>query len=97
MTNKFDPTKPVQTRDGNKVRIICTDAIGCDFPILALVMVEPGREQLYSYCLNGNWAADGDTRNCDLVNIPPSVVSITTTLFTRLVASVHHMMTLRRS
>lgn len=32
----FDPTKPVQTRDGRKARIICTDAKGV-LPIIALV------------------------------------------------------------
>ena len=36
MTQTFDPTKPVQTRDGRKARIICTD-IKDDTPILAAV------------------------------------------------------------
>lgn len=71
----FDPTKPVQTRDGRKARIISTDAkVFCDGvpqPILALVEVCDGKEDAVSYCLNGNYFPHSkDFCDSDLINIP---------------------------
>lgn len=64
---KFDPTKPVQTRDGRPARIICTDRYESNgqFPIVALVNV--GAYEQVSY-----HRTDGRTTNYptpDLVNI----------------------------
>ena len=40
---KFDPTKPVQTRDGREARIICTDVERKgDWPIVALIKTSDG-------------------------------------------------------
>lgn len=45
------PTRPIVTRDGNLVRIICTDKIG-KWPIVALVC--KGEEELLAtYTING--------------------------------------------
>lgn len=46
-----NPTRPIVTRDGNLVRILCTDKIG-KWPIVALVY--KGEEELLAtYTING--------------------------------------------
>ena len=50
-----NPSKKVVTRDGRKVRIICTDAMG-DYPLIALVEVPDGTaEQAYSFTSKGSY------------------------------------------
>lgn len=67
----FDPTKPVQTRDGRKARIIATDRRGASYPIVALVNSKNSKEELIV-----TYLADGSEIGCiarnplDLVNIP---------------------------
>lgn len=60
----FDPSKPVQTRDGHAARIICTDRKG-DRPIVALVDHDDCE---FVICKN----VDGTSLHCDsdLINIP---------------------------
>ena len=67
---KLDLTKPVQTRDGRKARILCTDAhIG--MPVIALVAEPSASERVVLYGADGNFFADKteESRN-DLVNVP---------------------------
>ena len=47
-----NPTKKVITRDGNSVRIVCTDAKG-NFPIIALVEMHNGTETVLRLKENG--------------------------------------------
>jgi len=66
----FDPTKPVQTRDGRPARILCIDARG-DLPIIALVGAPAPGESEYVQ----RYTADGrGYRNAllhhDLINVP---------------------------
>lgn len=62
MTDKpFDPTKPVQTRDGRKARIICTDAAS-PLPIVALV-TDKGVEYPTVFTKEGRV---GSYRNCPI-------------------------------
>ena len=68
--NTFDPTKPVQTRDGRKARIICTDRKGTDFSVLALVLNSEGGESLETYTANGWYTRNGGMSGEDLINIP---------------------------
>lgn len=71
MNNKFDPTKPVRTRDGRPVRILCADRAG-DKPIVALLLKE-GCEYLRSYFADGTYTGVPGYRNqhpLDLVNPP---------------------------
>jgi hypothetical protein len=73
MCKPFDPSKPVQTRDGRKARIICTDAEGVQ-PIVALVYEPSGVE---AQMFNGNGLFHPDTSResvCDLINVEPEVV-----------------------
>ena len=46
-----NPTRPIVTRDGHSVRIICTDRIS-DYPVVALVICEYS-EDLISYTNDG--------------------------------------------
>lgn len=67
----FDPTKPVQTRDGRKARIICTDRnyqVGVHrWPIVAII--EGSSDDVMSYHENGLAHFSG-TSGADLINIP---------------------------
>lgn len=72
MPNRFDPTKPVQTRDGRKARILATDLKDPNYPILAAVTLpRTGLERPIVYTSEGKWSL---SRNCfsesDLINIP---------------------------
>lgn len=70
ITRKFDPTKPVQTQDGRKARIICTDrTTPSTFPVIALVTEDNGIESIEAYQLNGRWVTL-NPNNRDLVNVP---------------------------
>lgn len=77
MTKPFDPTKPVQTRDGRTARILCTDykakRHGRDImrPILALVAtrLDPESEVVYTFCPDGKHTPEQEM-GLDLVNIP---------------------------
>lgn len=63
---QFDPTKPVQTRDGYKTRIICTDAKG-DYPIVALV-THGEVEVAWAYRSDGKLGYG--QQHSDLINVP---------------------------
>lgn len=69
----FDPTKPVQTRDGRKARIICTDRKHEAYPIAALVFDEDcGEEDVEFFAADGREYV-GDDNDIDLVNVPEKV------------------------
>ena len=67
----FDPTKPVQTRDGRKARIICTDADDPRYPIVALSRSPVnGREIVNQHTIDGRLYGSGPEITADLINIP---------------------------
>ena len=68
MNKPFDPTKPVQTRDGRKARIICTDYKGFK-PIIAIITTEEDSESVFCYESNGRFT-DPTKGELDLINIP---------------------------
>jgi hypothetical protein len=74
MTNKqFDPSKPVQTRDGRKARIVCTDRKSAyNISIIALIQESNGFEFACGYFSDGRHeiGAGGGEHKSDLVNIP---------------------------
>lgn len=74
MTKKFDPTKPVQTRDGRAARIICTDRkTKDDSSIVALVTVTPDiteSETTLIFTTDGCISVDGIEHPIDLINVP---------------------------
>ncbi len=67
----FDPKKPVQTRKGDKARIVCTDvkSYGDEWPILALITHSNGCELLRQYTRLGRMGKVYDNDH-DLVNVP---------------------------
>lgn len=48
-----NPSKKVVTRDGENVRIICTDAKYYDYPIIALISLKDGTEVICPYTKEG--------------------------------------------
>ena len=67
--NKFDPTKPVQTRDGRKARIICTDYKGSIQPVIAIID-EGDRESVHWYNKDGRFLTIAQETRDDLINVP---------------------------
>ena len=67
----FDPTKPVQTREGWKARILATDINDYGGETIAAAITHPGdgAELLRSYYPNGQYY-DGDPSGLDLINVP---------------------------
>jgi hypothetical protein len=66
---KFDPTKPVQTRGGLPVRIICSDRKDSEIPIVALIDKGDGGEAVECYRADGT-AFSRCNSDRDLVNLP---------------------------
>ena len=67
----FDPTKPVQRRDGRPACIIHTDAKG-PYPIIALVEKTEGMETPVGYTKGGKSYHTCFPSYEDLVNVPHS-------------------------
>lgn len=65
----IDLTKPVQTRDGRKVRVLCTDRKGSSNSIVGLIVLEGGKEYVQTWEANGNFVTSGDAP-ADLINVP---------------------------
>lgn len=57
-----NPTKPIVTRDGGNVRIVCTDMKDKNFPIVALIKGVSENEKVATYSSNG--------RFCNSLNSP---------------------------
>ena len=57
--------KPVCTRDGRKVRILCTDLAETIFPIVAAVTCDNGREDIFRHKTCGSHYLSG-TSSVDL-------------------------------
>ncbi len=66
---KFDPTKPCQTRGGDPVRILTTDAYG-DWPIY--YQNEKNKMVFPTYANGSTW--NGGLDRNDLINIPQKLV-----------------------
>ena len=62
----LDLTKPVQTRDGRKVRVLCTDGPG-EWPVIGIV--DDGHDDVHRWPLNGRGGLWGDL-SIDLINTP---------------------------
>lgn len=53
-----NPSKKVVTRDGRKVRIICTDRKDLIYPIVALIETKSGGESIQFYTKDGKYYVD---------------------------------------
>ena len=66
-----DWTKPVQTRLGLPIRVLCTDQKVDDYPVVGLVTRENGRENLETWDYDGNFIWGGETIDPDdAINVP---------------------------
>lgn len=63
-----NPTRPIVTRDGHSVRIICTDRKSDDYPIVALLQ-GPLCENTWCYRRDGLWLENTETSR-DLLFAP---------------------------
>ncbi len=64
----IDFKKPVQTKDGEKVRIYCTDALG-DYPVHGAI-IRGSTSTPYSWTLGGLFCKTNPGSDFDLVNVP---------------------------
>lgn len=69
----FDPTKPVQTRDGRAARILATD-VDVDGDTIAAYILSTDDLQGQLITTNANGSFWGDEDPLDLVNIPETSV-----------------------
>lgn len=67
-TKALDFTKPVRTCGGLPARIICTDSKEEGYPVVALVTLADGTEQLQTHALNGRCYLSGNASKDDLEN-----------------------------
>ena len=66
-----NPSRQVVTRDGRKVRIVCTDRKNHDsYPIIALVETDEDDERVRSFKIDGKWSVDELENNFDLFFAP---------------------------
>lgn len=65
-----NPTKPIVTRDGDIVRIVCTDRNHKEYPIVALVLIS-GIERMCGYTKDGMYLSDRQSSR-DLFFAPES-------------------------
>ena len=68
----FDPTKPVQTRDGRKARIICTDRVWIGgAPLVVLIdTIDGSYQDVECFWSDGRIYSSGADSQCDLFNAP---------------------------
>lgn len=64
----LDLTKPVQTRDGRKAKVICSYLKNPDYPLAAIVVNEYGNEVVETYTKTGSQIVDRKT-GWDLINV----------------------------
>lgn len=67
----LDLTKPVQTRDGLAVRILCTDGPCKDYPVIGFAEAD-GRAM--QWAIDGREMLNDHGDNLDLVNVPERVI-----------------------
>jgi len=65
----LDLNKPVQTRDGRKARIICTDMKRSDYPIVALT--DRGDYEVCDlFTIDGTCSLSAEPHKNNLINVP---------------------------
>jgi len=71
-----DFSKPVQTRDGRPVRILCTDRKKTEQPVVGLIGYLDGTEIPHTWSHEGNFLVTNQECETDLVNAPPKMRKI---------------------
>lgn len=73
----LDLSKPIQTRDGRKVRVLATDIKGLRPVVCVLASFnEHLDDSIVTYPITGKYYSDKDTHALDLIPIPPKPVTI---------------------
>lgn len=71
MDKPFDPSKPVQTRDGRPARVLAVGLKNIDYPIVAAWVTLSGQETAGIFTLDGRFRLDHSSGHPnDLINIP---------------------------
>lgn len=68
-TNPIDWTKPVRTKDGRAVRVLCTDGPNAAYPVIGFIV---GNDACYRWTISGKWW-DGKDSNLDIENAPQRI------------------------
>jgi len=71
----LDINKPIRTRDGREVRILCTDATGMESGETIVALVQGVAEPLM-YFASGQYVTGVDWHRNDLVNYEPAYTKI---------------------
>ena len=58
-----NPSRKVVTRNGRRVRIICTDMKSTTYPVVALIENGSGYEQLITFSKNGEYVVNESSRS----------------------------------
>lgn len=66
----IDFTRPVTTRDGRPVRILCTDAAKTDYPVVGLITYRNGSEGICQWLPDGKAYQTLRETPSDLINPP---------------------------
>ncbi len=69
----IDFTKPVQTRSGLAVRILCTEGQDKEYPVVGFT---PDRQYTRKWTGEGKFFSDGRVDELDLVNVPEALVDL---------------------
>ena len=71
----IDWNKPVQTRDGLKVRILDLDSKVAGYPVIGCVIHPDGQEEVETWTDEGRVVTDNPDNAWHLVNVPERTVS----------------------
>ena len=71
----IDLTKPVQTREGDKVELWDRALSGHDYPLLGVVIDNEGKEVVETWTLDGRYHMASGPRDDDLINAPGVPIS----------------------
>ena len=58
-----NPSIKVVTRDGRRVRVICTDMKSTTYPVVALIEDGSGYEHIFTFSKNGEYAVNESSRS----------------------------------
>jgi len=68
----LDPTKPVQTRDGRKARIVCTDFRNNNYPMI--VLIDAGANEKIEFRPVDGQVHSSRVSDMDIINIPVETI-----------------------
>ena len=70
VTKPIDWTKPVRTKDGRAVRVLCTDGPNTTYPVIGIVR---GSAATYTWSMDGKYCMNGISPGLNLENAPQRI------------------------